>query len=51
MNILKKFSLYFVCLACWGWICGGMDNVALSYIVGALGGLGIFYLFYRKDLK
>ena len=48
MHKANKAALYVLALASWGWICGGMDDEAFSYVVGAAGGLVIFYLFYMK---
>lgn len=48
MKSANKAALYVLALMSWGWICGGMDDIALSYLVGAIGGLGIYYGFYLR---
>lgn len=48
MKAANKAALYVLALASWGWICGGMDDIAFSYIIGACGGLTIFYFFYMR---
>ena len=45
-NVLLKFGVYCIALALIGWICGGMENESLSYTVGLMMGLGLWYGFY-----
>lgn len=50
MSALKRLGVLFISCVLIGWICGGMENVALSYILGILGGLVVWYMLFREVL-
>ena len=50
-NQIAKFGIFFIALAALGFICGGLSNEPFSYIVGIVGGLGMWYMFYGEILK
>lgn len=50
MSPLKRLGVLVVTCAIIGWVCGGMEDEAKSYIVGIVLGLGAWYILFGEIL-